>query len=93
MLSERIEAKVVKDVAAKATPAQVAAYYAKNRSEYRGETLAKAGRAIKQQLAFTGERAAIAAFTTRFRKKWTPRTDCRAGFVVADCRQYKRPSG
>jgi hypothetical protein len=93
MLSERVEAKVVKDVAGKVTPAQVAAFYAKNRSEYRGETLTKAGPAIRQQLAFTGEQAAIAAFTKSFRKKWTPRTDCRAGFVVSDCRQYKPPSG
>ncbi len=91
MLSERIEAKVVKDVAARITQAQVAAFYAKNRSEYRGQTLTEAGPAIRQQLAFTGEQAAIAAFTKRFRRKWTPRTDCRAGFVVIDCRQYKPP--
>ncbi len=92
MLSERIEAKVVKSGVAKVTAAQVAAYYAKNRSQYRGETLTKASPAIKQQLAYTGEQSAIAAFTARFRKKWTPKTDCRTGFVVVDCRQYKPAS-
>jgi hypothetical protein len=93
MLSERIEAKVVKDAAAKVTQAQIVSFYAKNRSEYRGETLTKAAPAIRQQLAFTREQAAIAAFTKGFRKRWTPRTDCRAGFVVIDCRQYRPPTG
>jgi hypothetical protein len=34
---------------------------------------------------------AFAAFVKAFRKKWTAKTECRAGYVVEDCRQYKVP--
>jgi hypothetical protein len=34
-------------------------------------------------------RAAFNAFVARFRKKWKAKTDCRPGYVVEDCRQYK----
>jgi hypothetical protein len=34
---------------------------------------------------------AFAAFVKAFRKKWSAKTECRAGYVVEDCRQYKAP--
>jgi hypothetical protein len=34
---------------------------------------------------------AFEAFVKAFRKKWTAKTECRAGYVVEDCRQYKAP--
>jgi hypothetical protein len=33
--------------------------------------------------------AAFTAFVARFRKKWIAKTDCRPGYIVEDCRQYK----
>lgn len=34
---------------------------------------------------------ALAAFVKAFRSKWTAKTECRAGYVVEDCRKYKPP--
>jgi parvulin-like peptidyl-prolyl isomerase len=31
----------------------------------------------------------VASFIAAFRKRWRARSDCRAGFVVEDCRQYQ----
>jgi hypothetical protein len=36
------------------------------------------------------EQATIAAFNRGIRSRWTARTDCRPGYVVRGCRQYKR---
>jgi hypothetical protein len=35
------------------------------------------------------EQATIAAFNKSIRSKWTARTDCKPGYVIRDCRQYK----
>jgi foldase protein PrsA len=48
---------------------------------------------IKTQLAATHQQEALSKFVKNFRKKWTGKTDCRAGYVVADCKQYKPPKG
>jgi hypothetical protein len=37
----------------------------------------------------SSERATITAFNGSIRSKWTPKTDCRPGYVVPDCRQYR----
>ncbi len=37
------------------------------------------------------QQKAFAAFVKAFRKKWAAKTECRAGYVVADCKQYKAP--
>jgi foldase protein PrsA len=55
------------------------------------QTLAQAQSSIKQQLTATGQQSALSKFVKEFKKKWTGRTDCRAGFVVMDCKQYKAP--
>jgi parvulin-like peptidyl-prolyl isomerase len=55
------------------------------------QTLAQAQASIKQQLTATAQQAALSKFVKNFKKKWTSKTDCRAGFVVLDCKQYKAP--
>ena len=55
------------------------------------QTLAQATPAIKQQLASQQQTAALNTFVNRFRKKWMKRTNCRTGFVVMDCKQFKAP--
>jgi foldase protein PrsA len=55
------------------------------------QTLAQAQSTIKQQLTATQQQAALSKFIKDFRKKWTDKTDCRAGYVVMDCKQYKAP--
>lgn len=34
---------------------------------------------------------ALSTFAQEFKKKWTAKTDCYAGYVVPDCKQYKAP--
>jgi hypothetical protein len=53
------------------------------------QRLAQVEAAIKQQLPEQLHRQSLGRFVTAFRAKWTARTDCRAGFVVQDCRQFK----
>ena len=48
---------------------------------------------IKTQLTATQQQTALTNFKKEFVKKWTAQTDCRSGFVVADCKQYKAPKG
>jgi foldase protein PrsA len=55
------------------------------------QTLAQSKAAIKQQLIATGQQKALSTFVEGFRKRWTAKTDCRAGYVVTDCKQYKKP--
>jgi hypothetical protein len=37
------------------------------------------------------QKRSFAAFKAVFRKRWTARTDCRPGYAVLDCRQYRAP--
>jgi foldase protein PrsA len=46
---------------------------------------------IKAQLIATKQQSALSNFVKKFKSKWTAKTDCRAGFVVMDCKQYKAP--
>jgi foldase protein PrsA len=55
------------------------------------QSLAAAESAIKLQLTSTHEQAALTNFVKEFKKKWTAETDCRAGYVVPNCKQYKAP--
>jgi foldase protein PrsA len=55
------------------------------------QSLAQSEASIKQQLAAQGQQQALSKFIKEFRKKWTKRTDCRAEYVVMDCKQYKAP--
>jgi foldase protein PrsA len=55
------------------------------------QSLAQVQASIKQQLTSTGQQAAFNKFVKEFKKKWKAKTDCRTGYVVEDCKQYKAP--
>ncbi len=55
------------------------------------QTLAQAQSSIKQQLTATQQQAVFTKFVKEFKKKWKAKTDCRSGYVVEDCKQYKAP--
>jgi foldase protein PrsA len=55
------------------------------------QTLAAATPTIKQQLLATQQQTALDTFVKTFQKKWTAKTNCRAGYVVMDCKTYKAP--
>jgi foldase protein PrsA len=55
------------------------------------QSLASVQAAIKQQLTATQQQAALSKFVKNFKKKWKAKTDCRASYVVEDCKQYKAP--
>jgi foldase protein PrsA len=57
------------------------------------QTLAQAQAAIKQQLTSTQQSTALSKFVTNFKKKWIAKTECRSGFVVLNCKEYKAPKG
>lgn len=54
--------------------------------------IAQVQAAIKQQLPGTLYKQALVAFVKTWRMRWTARTDCRAGYVVPKCRQFKASS-
>lgn len=55
------------------------------------QPLSKVQSAIKQQLITTGQQSALTKFTKDFKNKWKSKTECRSGYVVADCKSYKAP--
>jgi foldase protein PrsA len=55
------------------------------------QTLAQAQSSITAQLKAQGQQKALASFVKEFKTKWRAKSDCRAAYVVADCKQYKAP--
>jgi foldase protein PrsA len=55
------------------------------------QTLAQAQASVKAQLVATAQQGALSKFVKDFKKKWLSMTDCRAGYVVTDCKQFKAP--
>ena len=55
------------------------------------QTLKQAEASIKSQLTATQQQGALTKFVKEFKKKWKAKTDCRSGYVVEDCKQYKEP--
>jgi foldase protein PrsA len=55
------------------------------------QTLKQAEGSIKSQLTATQQQSALSTFVKNFKKKWMGKTECRAGYVVADCKGYKAP--
>ncbi|HEX3910368.1 MAG TPA: peptidyl-prolyl cis-trans isomerase [Solirubrobacteraceae bacterium] len=55
------------------------------------QSLKQAEASIKSQLTATQQQSALSKFVKEFKKKWMGKTDCRAGYVVADCKSYKAP--
>jgi foldase protein PrsA len=57
------------------------------------EPLSKVSPTIKQTLATQGQQQALSKFIKEFKKRWLAKTECRSGYVVADCKSYKAPKG
>jgi foldase protein PrsA len=57
------------------------------------QSLAQVKASVKQQLGSQGQQQALTKFVKEFKSKWKNRTECRAGYVVQDCKQYKAPKG
>ncbi len=57
----------------------------------KSETFSKVESQIKTQVATQAQQKALSDFIKNFKKKWQGKTDCRSGYVVADCKQYKAP--
>jgi len=55
------------------------------------ESLAQAEPLIVQTLKATAQQKALVSFVKHFREKWISRTECRAGYIVPDCKEYKPP--
>jgi foldase protein PrsA len=66
-------------------------YRVKSSTPGNQQSLAQAEAAIKSQLTATQSQTALSKFVKEFRKKWKGMTDCRSGFVVKDCKQFKEP--
>jgi foldase protein PrsA len=55
------------------------------------QTLAQSKTSIKQQLTAKQQQEALSKFVKEFKKTWMAKTDCRAAYMVADCKGYKAP--
>jgi foldase protein PrsA len=53
--------------------------------------LAQVKAAVKQQLSSQQQQTALTKFVKEFKDRWKARTECRTGYVVQDCQQYKEP--
>ena len=53
--------------------------------------LAEVEGSIRAQLLTEQHQRTITEFADALERRWTPQTDCRPGFVVRQCRQYKGP--
>lgn len=56
------------------------------------QSLAQAKSTIKQQLAAQGQQQGLSKFVKEFRKKWEGKTECRAEYMVQDCKGFKKPT-
>jgi hypothetical protein len=57
------------------------------------QTLAQVAPTIRAQLLATDRDQALTVWVKAFHARWTARTACRQGFVVADCREYRQTVG
>ena len=55
-------------------------------------TLAESKETIRQLLAAENQQKALDTFVKDFRKRWKERTECREGYVVADCKGEPEPA-
>jgi len=63
----------------------------KNTTPGTQQSLKQAEQTIKAQLTATQQQSALTNFVKHFKTKWTAKTECRSGYVVMDCKQYKAP--
>jgi foldase protein PrsA len=55
------------------------------------QSLAQVKETVKGQLASTQQQTALTKFVKEFEQKWKARTECRVGYVMQRCKQYKTP--
>jgi foldase protein PrsA len=55
------------------------------------QSLARSQAQIKQQLQTTDQQKALSEFIRDFKKKWLAKTECRSGYLMVDCKEYKAP--
>jgi foldase protein PrsA len=55
------------------------------------QTLKESQPAIKQELTASTQKAADDKFNADLRKKWKADTNCRKGFVMDQCKNFKAP--
>jgi foldase protein PrsA len=73
------------------TPFGFYIYRVKSTTPGTQQSLAQAEAAIKAQLTATQSQTSLSKFVKTFRAKWKAKTDCRSGFVIKDCKQFKEP--
>jgi foldase protein PrsA len=56
------------------------------------QALSKVQSTIQQQITAEKQQKALSEFVKNFRKKWEARTECRANYMVKDCKGYKAPA-
>ncbi len=55
------------------------------------QSLAQVKETVKSQLASTQQQTALAKFVKEFENRWKNRTECRSGYVMQRCKEYKAP--
>ena len=73
------------------TPFGYYIYEVKSSTPGTQQTLKQSEASIKQQLTATSQQTALSKFVKEFKKTWMGKTECRAEYVVADCKEYKAP--
>jgi foldase protein PrsA len=73
------------------TPFGYYIYRVKSATPGTQQSLAQAESSIKAQLTATQSQTSLSKFVKAFRAKWKGKTDCRSGFVIKDCKQFKEP--
>jgi foldase protein PrsA len=66
-------------------------YRVKSATAGNQQSLAQAEAAIKAQLTSTQSQGALTKFVKEFRTRWKAKTECRSGYVIKDCKQFKEP--
>jgi foldase protein PrsA len=66
-------------------------YRVKSATRGNQQSLSQSEAAIKAQLTASQSQTALSSFVKEFRKKWKAKTDCRSGYVIKDCKQFKEP--
>ena len=51
---------------------------------------AKVREAIAQAMTKQRKEHVLAGFVRAFRRRWTARTDCKPGYIVENCKQYRQ---
>lgn len=55
------------------------------------QSLAQSKSTVKSQLIATNQQSALSKFVTSFKKRWIEKTECRSGYEMQDCKNYKAP--